>query len=326
MHSSVLMVVNICSFSIKNQIQSNHRMEVKFIDLLWQKKEHPLNKWHLDSVPRRGLSPYSTTSNVPTYPRPAKRKLIIADVNDADLRGICLCFLRKSKSIDITGRNIATVIDVRCFSFLRWNNPLFSLNQGSFLPHIRMQKWTIVDRSQSIDQRYFHSISRKIGWDLAIIARERFQSDGQSEFSQSFGKFCFDFAKCSRKHRWSDCSSSVWETSHRSIAKCIGLFNDGIESGDAPSDGRHDENLDSTDGTSASWGWSKIERNASDRFRSWPKVNRFVVNRIMWVLEVNSIIGRDAWPNLTFYSIKSKHPKWKHCSPFFKRANRNWFK
>lgn len=57
---------------------------------------------------RPGLSPYVTRPGV-TNQKQTKPKVIIADLQEQSLRGICLCFLRNSKKTVITGQNIVNV-------------------------------------------------------------------------------------------------------------------------------------------------------------------------------------------------------------------------
>ena len=57
---------------------------------------------------RPGLSPYSNRVGSSSQ-RTAKPKVIIADLQEQSLRGICLCFLRNSKKTVITGQNIVNV-------------------------------------------------------------------------------------------------------------------------------------------------------------------------------------------------------------------------
>jgi hypothetical protein len=67
-----------------------------------------LSKFFLADSYRPGLSPYVNRTNL-TSQRQTKPKVIIADLQEQSLRGICLCFLRNSKKTVITGQNIVNV-------------------------------------------------------------------------------------------------------------------------------------------------------------------------------------------------------------------------
>jgi hypothetical protein len=82
---------------------------------------------------RPGYSPVSTRSGANSA-KQIKPKVTIADLNEQSLRGICLCFLRNSKNVIITGQNIANVCD-QTFSPFCLRLFLFS---GSVFSYIRM--------------------------------------------------------------------------------------------------------------------------------------------------------------------------------------------
>lgn len=57
---------------------------------------------------RPTYSSYSTRSRANST-KPSKPKVIIADLNEQSIRGICLCFVRNSNKLIITEQNIENV-------------------------------------------------------------------------------------------------------------------------------------------------------------------------------------------------------------------------
>jgi hypothetical protein len=75
---------------------------------------------------RPGLSLFSNRPGL-TNQRHTKPKVIIADLQEQSLRGICLCFLRNSKKGVITGQNIVNVC-LQIFHSISLDNMKFAVN------------------------------------------------------------------------------------------------------------------------------------------------------------------------------------------------------
>lgn len=112
---SLMREVNILFSSIKNPNPKITKMEVLIETNFLFFPSHYLNFFLAESY-RPGLSPYVTRPGV-TNQKHTKPKVIIADLQEQSLRGICLCFLRNSKKTVITGQNIVNVC-LQIFSFL----------------------------------------------------------------------------------------------------------------------------------------------------------------------------------------------------------------
>ncbi|CAF0880138.1 unnamed protein product [Rotaria sordida] len=92
---------------------------------------------------RPGLSPYSSRAGA-TNQKSTKPKVIIADLQEQSLRGICLCFLRNSKKTVITGQNI--VNEVFFYTFECNTEPLLQALSRSiadiYLPYLQISETT----------------------------------------------------------------------------------------------------------------------------------------------------------------------------------------
>ncbi|CAF1610032.1 unnamed protein product, partial [Adineta ricciae] len=92
---------------------------------------------------RRGYSPYTTRTNTAGL-KPAKPKVLIANLEEQSLRGICLCFLRNSNKTKITGQNIVNEV---CFYTFECNTePLLQALSRSiadiYLPYLQTSDTT----------------------------------------------------------------------------------------------------------------------------------------------------------------------------------------
>lgn len=89
--------------------------------------------------------------------------MIIADLQEQSLRGICLFFLRNSKKTVITGQNIVNVgLPMTSGSALT----VILILLGSVLLRFRMQYGTIVASLESIDCGYLFALLASIGDEL----------------------------------------------------------------------------------------------------------------------------------------------------------------
>lgn len=105
-----MMEINILSFFIKNRNPKTIKMEVNEVVLyacLFLKLNFSLAESY-----RPGLNPYTNRLSLNNQ-KQTKPKVIIADLQEQSLRGICLCFLRNSKKTAITGQNIINVIKTK---------------------------------------------------------------------------------------------------------------------------------------------------------------------------------------------------------------------
>ncbi|CAF3405686.1 unnamed protein product [Rotaria sp. Silwood1] len=80
----------------------------QYLIFFYQEPESENNQAGIDNA-RPAYSPYSSRSGASSA-KPAKPKVIIADLNEQRLRGICLCFIRNSKKSIITEQNIANEV------------------------------------------------------------------------------------------------------------------------------------------------------------------------------------------------------------------------
>ncbi|CAF1008159.1 unnamed protein product [Rotaria sordida] len=94
------------NFNLMNQFFNVDGSQYLFF--FYQEPESESNQAGVDNV-RPPYSPYSSRSGASSA-KPPKPKVIIADLNEQRLRGICLYFMRNSKKTIITEQNIANEV------------------------------------------------------------------------------------------------------------------------------------------------------------------------------------------------------------------------
>ncbi|CAF0837526.1 unnamed protein product [Adineta steineri] len=109
----------------------------QYLVFFYQEPEPEVQQSGADSY-RRGLSPYTKSVNT-SIQKTLKPKVLIADLQEQSLRGVCLCFTRNSKKGSITGQNI--INEVFFYTFECNTEPLLQALSRSiadiYLPYLQ---------------------------------------------------------------------------------------------------------------------------------------------------------------------------------------------